>query len=243
MFDVVLAGHPVARRGRLAAPAAVGAHVLVLGAVLAVSAWKIGDVPEPNVPIVFAAPASPPAGPGAPAGAKRPPDRRPTTPSAPVPRVPPASIPEVAPSMAIPVPALPAVSGDAPDRDSGTDASPGGVPGGVPGGAGSGPAGGAGSDEVFSERAPNVVAPRLLRQVAPEYPESARRGRLQGVVVLQAVIGIDGGVDDVRVLSSASPLFEEPAVRAVRQWRYSAATLDGRAVRVYLTATITFTIH
>ena len=59
MFDVVLAGHPVARRGRLAAPAAVAAHVLVLGAALAVSAWKIGDVSEPNVPIVFAAPAPP----------------------------------------------------------------------------------------------------------------------------------------------------------------------------------------
>jgi protein TonB len=237
MFDVVLAGHPVARRRRLAAPAAIAAHVLVLGAVLAVSAWKIGDVPEPSVPIVFAAPASPPADAGTPAGEKRPPDRHPSPRSAPAPLVLPASFPDVAPPIVIS--ALPAASGDDAGLDPGAEARPGGVPG----GAGSGQAGGAGSDEVFSERAPNVVAPRLLRQVPPEYPESARRARLQGIVVLQAVIGIDGGVDDVRVLSSASPLFEEPAVRAVRQWRYSAATLDGRAVRVYLTATITFAIH
>jgi protein TonB len=241
MFDVVLAGHPVARRRRLAAPVAVAAHALVLGAVLAVSAWKIGDVPEPSVPIVFAAPASPPADAGTPAGEKRPPDRHPSPPSVPAPRVLPASVPDVAPPIVIT--ALPAGSGDDAGLDPGAEARPGGLPGGVPGSAGSGQAGGAGSDGVFSERAPNVVAPRLLRQVPPEYPESARRARLQGIVVLQAVIGIDGGVDDVRVLSSASPLFEEPAVRAVRQWRYSAATLDGRAVRVYLTATITFAIH
>ena len=237
MFDVVLAGHPVSRRGRFAAPAAVAVHVLVLGAVIAVSAWKIGDVPEPNVPIVFAAPASPPPPEGVQAGGKRPPERRPSPSPAPAPRVLPASIPDVAPPVAISE--LPAASGDDAGPDPGTE----GRPGGVPGGTGSGETGRAGPDEVLSERTPNVVAPRLLRQVAPEYPEPARRARLQGIVVLQAVIGIDGGVDDVRVLSSASPLFEEPAVRAVRQWRYSAATLDGRAVRVYLTATITFALH
>jgi protein TonB len=238
MFEVVLAGHPVARRGRLAAPAAIAVHVLVLGAVLAVSAWKIGDVPEPNVPIVFAAPASPPASAGPAAGAKRSPDRRPAPAAAPDPRGLPGPIPSVAPTIAI-SPLLVPASGDEAGFDPGAEARPDGLPG----GAGSGEGGRAGSDEVFSDRAPNVVAPRLLRQVAPEYPETARRSRLQGVVVLQAVIGIDGGVEDVRVLSSASPLFEEPAVRAVRQWRYSAATLDGRAVRVYLTATISFALH
>jgi len=238
MFDVVLAGHPAPRRGRLAAPAAIAAHVLVLGSVLAVSAWKIGDAPEPNVPIVFAPPSAAPAPPGdSPEGGKRPAVRHSAPAAATAPVVNPPPIAAVAFPVAISP--LPAASGG----DAGVDPAAEARPGGVPGGTGSGEGGWGGPDEVLPERTPNVVAPRLLRQVAPAYPESARRARLQGVVVLQAVIGTDGGIDDVRVLSSPSPLFEEPAVRAVRQWRYSAATLDGRAVRVYLTATITFALH
>jgi len=236
MFDVVLAGHPVARRGRFAAPAAVAAHVLVLGAALAVSAWKIGDVPEPTVPIVFAAPASPPAASTLPEK-RGVPDRHPASAASPAPRVLPRWIPAIAPPIA--TSPLPATSGGDSGAGPETDALPNGVTG-VPGSA---DGAGSVSGEVLSARSPNVIAPRLVREVAPEYPESARRAHLHGVVVLQAVIGVDGSVDDVRVLSSPSPLFEEPAVRSFRQWRYSAATLDGRAVRVYLTATISFALR
>ena len=48
-----------------------------------------------------------------------------------------------------------------------------------------------------------------------------------------------GSVEDVRVLKSVNPLLDASAVRAVGQWRYRPATLNGRAVRVYLTVTVT----
>ena len=60
------------------------------------------------------------------------------------------------------------------------------------------------------------------------------------MVILEAVITAGGAVDDVRILRSANPLLDAAAERAVRQWRYKPATLNGRAVSVYLTVTVTF---
>ena len=54
------------------------------------------------------------------------------------------------------------------------------------------------------------------------------------------MITAGGAVDDVRILRSANPLLDAAAERAVRQWRYRPATLNGRAVSVYLTVTVTF---
>ena len=47
----------------------------------------------------------------------------------------------------------------------------------------------------------------------------------------------------MKVLKSVNPLLDASAVRAVQQWRYRPATLNGRAVRVYLTVTVTFNLH
>jgi protein TonB len=237
MFEVVLAGHPRPARRRAAAPVAIAVHAAVIGGVLAVSAWKIGDVPEPNVPIVFPAPAAAPA--GAPGVEKRLPFRHPSPPPAPAPVVAPPSIPAVLAPIAIPTADLPTLPGS----EAGIGAGEEGVPGGVEGATGAAEGERVGPGAVLSARAPNVVAPRLLHEVQPEYPEAARRARHQGAVILQAVIGTEGDVEDVRVLSSASPLFDEPATRAVRQWRYTAATLDRRAVRVAMTVTVFFTLH
>jgi protein TonB len=239
MFEVVLAGHPLLGRRRVAAPVAIAVHAAVLGGVLAVSAWKIGDVAEPNVPIVFAAPAELPAPAGAPGAERHPPVRHPSPPAQPAPVAALPSIPAVLPAITIPTVDPPTLPGSA----AGDGESHEGAPGGVAGAEGAGEREGFGPGGVLSARAPNVVAPRLLQEVQPEYPEAARRARRQGAVILQAVIGTGGDVEDVQVLSSASALFDEPATRAVRQWRYTAATLDRRAVRVAMTVTVFFTLH
>jgi protein TonB len=211
----------------------------VLGGILAVSAWKIGDVPEPNVPIMFAAPAAPPAAAGGPGAEEHHAVRRRARSAEPAPVAVPPQIPAVLPPITIPKADLATLAGS--EGDIGGTGK--GVPGGIGEAAGDAEGEGAGPGGLLSAKAPNVVAPRLLYQVQPEYPEAARRARLQGAVILQAVIGTDGDVDDVHVLSSASPLFDEPAERAVRRWRYAAATLDRRAVRVFMTVTIFFTLH
>jgi protein TonB len=88
----------------------------------------------------------------------------------------------------------------------------------------------------------DVRAPVLVERVEPDFPESARRAHLDGMVILEAVITTAGDVREIRVLRSANPLLDEAAVRAVRRWRYRPATLNGRAVPVYLTVTVTFGI-
>ena len=86
----------------------------------------------------------------------------------------------------------------------------------------------------------DVVARLLVARIEPDYPESMRRARVEGVVILEAVITASGDVDDVRVLKSAGPVLDRAASDAVRRWRYRPATLNGRAVSVYLTVTVKF---
>jgi protein TonB len=121
----------------------------------------------------------------------------------------------------------------------------GGVPGGVMGGVLGGVVGGTGpgtGDEPLRVGG-DVKAPQLVNKVEPSYPEAARKARMEGVVILEAIITASGNVEDVKVLKSVNPLLDAAPTRAVSQWRYRRATLNGRAVRVYLTVTVTFNLH
>jgi len=67
--------------------------------------------------------------------------------------------------------------------------------------------------------ASRVAEANLIHDVAPTYPPEAGRARIEGSVVLQAVIGKDGSVQDVRV-ESGLPILALAAIDAVKQWRY-----------------------
>lgn len=95
----------------------------------------------------------------------------------------------------------------------------------------------------ISASAPGVTPPVAIQTVAPAYPELARRARVEGAVVLEAIIGSDGAVRDVRVLHGVSPLLDPAALEAVRRWRYRAASIDGRPVAVYLKVVLTFSLR
>lgn len=71
----------------------------------------------------------------------------------------------------------------------------------------------------------------LVRQVKPQYPAMARESRVEGDVVLAAVIGRDGVVNDVRAISGPALLIQS-AIQAVRQWRYKPYLLNGQPVEV-----------
>ncbi len=88
-----------------------------------------------------------------------------------------------------------------------------------------------------------VTEPRVLYRVEPSYSEIARKLRLEGVAVLQAIISAAGSVEEVRVVQSAHALLDADAVRAVERWRYRPATLKGRPVRVSLTVTVEFRLR
>ena len=85
----------------------------------------------------------------------------------------------------------------------------------------------------------DVTNPQLIPEskVEPEYPELARVARLEGNVILQAVIHSDGSVGEIEVLRSSRPNmgFEDAAIEAVSQWEYNPALQNGRPVDVYFT--------
>lgn len=93
----------------------------------------------------------------------------------------------------------------------------------------------------------DVTNPELIAEskLTPEYPELARVARLEGNVILQAIIHADGTVGDVEVLRVNRPNmgFEESAIAAVKQWRYRPATQNGKPVEVYFTVFVDFKLH
>ena len=78
-----------------------------------------------------------------------------------------------------------------------------------------------------------------LHRVAPIYPRQAREQRLEGKVVLGAMVMEDGRVSDLRVMQG-QPLLAQAAMEAVRTWRYRPYTLDGKPVKRETTITLDF---
>ncbi|HUN89262.1 MAG TPA: energy transducer TonB [Terriglobales bacterium] len=142
-------------------------------------------------------------------------------------------------------PAQPAV---APSVTGVVGGVPGGVPGGQIGGVLGGVMGGVGS------AVPNLAAPKkvrisqgvseglLVHKVTPQYPAVAKSARIQGAVVLQAVIGKDGKVQNLQVIKG-QPMLTEAAVNAVKQWQYKPYYLNGSPVEVETTITVDFRLN
>lgn len=80
---------------------------------------------------------------------------------------------------------------------------------------------------------------RLIEHIKPIYPLLAIQTRTQGVVVLHAIIGKDGEVAELQLISG-HPLLVRAAMEAVRQWRYRPTLLNGEPVEVDTTITVTF---
>jgi protein TonB len=89
--------------------------------------------------------------------------------------------------------------------------------------------------------ASRVVQANLIHDVPPQYPAEAGRARIEGTVVLLAVIGRDGMVQDLRV-ESGLPILAQAAIDAVKQWRYKPYMIDGEPVEVASRITINFTL-
>lgn len=91
-------------------------------------------------------------------------------------------------------------------------------------------------------RVGEVRQPVKIHDAAPAYPAIAQSARVQGIVIIQATIGVDGQVIDATVLRSV-PLLDEAALAAVRQWRYTPTRLNGAPVAVVMTVTVNFTLR
>jgi protein TonB len=87
-----------------------------------------------------------------------------------------------------------------------------------------------------------IKLPTRIKDVPPVYPEIARKARVQGVVILEAIIGVDGKVQQARVLRSV-PLLDQAALNAVQLWEYTPTLLSGRPVPIIMTVTVQFRLE
>src|SRR5579872_825312 len=145
---------------------------------------------------------------------------------------------------------------DAPPPMPSTGGVVGGVPGGIPGGQLGGVIGGivnATSNLNFVPKLQPVVPQRirisqgvttgmLIHKVEPVYPSIARAARVQGSVILKAVIDRDGNIHDLQLVSG-HPLLVPSALDAVKQWHYRPYLLNGQPVEVETTVTVIFTMY
>ena len=126
----------------------------------------------------------------------------------------------------------------------------GGIPGGIPGGQLGGVIGGIiGSTSVAAvpklepvkriRVSQGVTQGLLVHKVEPAYPKIALAARITGVVQLKAIIGKDGNIKELQALSGP-PLLIPSAIDAVKQWHYRPYLLNGEAVEVETSVTVTF---
>jgi len=81
----------------------------------------------------------------------------------------------------------------------------------------------------------------LVYRVQPQYPPLARQARVQGTVVLHAVISREGKIENLQLVSG-HPLLVQSAMDAVRQWRYRPYLLNNEPVEVETQVTVNFTL-
>lgn len=213
----------------------IAAHAAIAAVVVIVPLMASDVLPAPRTVIgAFAAqPAPPPPPPpSAPAAAPRATRVESRSPGAAPLTAPDAIAPETAPSTASVLGTEGGVDGGLP---GGVVGSPGVVPGVPP----------APAPPAVTQPQPvggRIKEPAKVRHVPPVYPVIAQQARVEGVVIIEAIIGVDGRVRQARVLRS-KPLLDEAALEAVRQWIFTPTLLNGVPVPVIMTVTVNFTLR
>lgn len=232
-------------RGLGAVPVSLAVHGLVIGAAALYAARPVAiEMPEPPL-----APLTTPV-----LVSVTPPRPDPPAPTNTAPRLPRPAVPapagDAAPSRPGPLPDLTGQSTGLPTADGpalclrncegSSDAGTGDGGFLVPLGDGAGTGTGDAPGRVVVGR--EIRPPEKIRDVAPRYPELARRAHIQGQVLVRCVIDTAGNVVGLDVVSGP-PVLVEAAVDAVRQWRYKPTLLNGVPVEVEMTVTVRFALR
>lgn len=89
----------------------------------------------------------------------------------------------------------------------------------------------------------NVKAPVKVHAPPPQYTEIARKARIQGIVIVQAIINKEGVVTNAKVLKGLRMGLDQAALDAIENWKFEPATLNGKPVDVYYNLTVNFTLQ
>jgi TonB family protein len=89
----------------------------------------------------------------------------------------------------------------------------------------------------------NPTMGRVIKKVNPSYPEIDKRGHVQGTVAIYAVIGVDGSLHDLRIVSGVSPGLNKASLDAVEQWRYEPYQCQNTPVEVESVIQVNYSLH
>jgi TonB family protein len=101
------------------------------------------------------------------------------------------------------------------------------------------------AQQPYEIGSPGVLVPKLLRQSHPKYTPEGLRAKIEGVVELRVVVGVDGTVKDAEVTRSLDTAhgLDQQAIAAAREWVFSPATLNGKAVPMTVVLQMEFRVH
>ena len=95
-------------------------------------------------------------------------------------------------------------------------------------------------DRIYKVGEDRVKAPTVVHRVEPKYSDAAREAKIDGVVVLSAVISTAGKAEKIIVLRKLEPSLDQNAITAIEQWKFEPGTRDGVPVRVKATIELNF---
>lgn len=256
LIDLAATKRP--RRRWLSLPAAIMIHAAAFGVFMLSSYWQVEAVPAPMTNEVFFVSAAPPP-PPPPLGSGKPATTKPEVkpevkPATPQQAVQPDDVADLKPAAPSQSPVVNDIAGLPPGGDP-RGVREGGVDGGDPDFGvphSTGPVGPAVPVAVPAPEPVNdapiqvggaVLKPEVIVRTEPRYTELGRKARVEGVVILRAVIDERGYVTDVRILRGQPMGLDQAAVDAVRTWRFKPATLHGQPVKVYFNLTVNFTLQ
>ena len=98
------------------------------------------------------------------------------------------------------------------------------------------------SDQLPARIPASVIAGRIIKHDNPKYPGAAKAAHVQGVVLLHAIIGKDGTIKNLSVISSPDAVLSEAAVKAVSHWTYEPYLLNNEPTEVDTTITVSFAL-
>ncbi|MFP5246647.1 MAG: TonB family protein [Thermoanaerobaculia bacterium] len=96
---------------------------------------------------------------------------------------------------------------------------------------------------VYSAVPPGGTQPQEIDRVIPRYPAAARRGNVQGSVVVRGIVRRDGTIDNLEIIKDLPYGLGDEARRAVSRWRFRPATYRGEPIDVYYTVTVNFRLQ
>ena len=88
---------------------------------------------------------------------------------------------------------------------------------------------------------PSITPPRKVKDVRPVYPAAAQRAKVEGTVVVEITVGVDGRVADARVVRSI-PGLDQAALDSARGWEFTPALRNGVPTPFVLPVTVSFTL-